>query len=563
MKRLVPLGFLVVLIVGLMLGSSVLFTAAQDDGQLAPDGAPGESYFAPVAVEIALDGDLDDWAGVPTVSMPGDASPDAGKPGVTFAVAADDEFLYLMGMVYDDNIISGEHGTNYWNEDSLEFYLNGTGDLTLSSYVDGTVQISIPALTATTGETVIAGIQGTTADATLEAVTTDYGWAVGVAVPLENSIWKINPEHGNAIGFQVHLNGASTSNRDLKLIWSIFDPADQSYLNPSLFGRLVFFEIGGELDASLGVPEPTPTPIPVDLDADYRKPWLTTGERVEDLLGRMTLEEKIGQMTLVEKGSIIPAQVTANAIGGVLSGGGGGPDGDNSPEDWREMVAGYQTAALQTRLGIPVIYGVDAVHGHNNVFGATVFPHNIGLGAANDPDLMQRIGQATANEMIATGIYWNYAPVLAVVQDIRWGRTYEAFGQDTALVTTLGAYYLYGLQGDDLGDPLTVMGTPKHYIGDGGVVWDTGSGDYRIDQGDLQVDEATLREIYLPPYQVALEAGAQSIMISFSSWNGEKLHGSAYLINDLLKGDMGFEGFVVSDWAGIDQVDLDYSTPPS
>jgi beta-glucosidase len=558
-KRFIPLSIIAVALIGMLLMSSVLFTAAQDDDGLAPDGKPGESYFAPFDVAVALDGDAAEWAGVPMVTMPGDAGPDAGKAGVTFAAASDSENLYLLGMVYDDNIISGEHGTDYWNEDSLEFYINGTGDLTLGSYVDGTVQITIPALNATTDDTVITGIQGPTAEATIEAVTTDYGWMVEVAVPLENSIWKIRPEHGNVIGFQVHLNGASTRDRDTKLIWSIYDASDQSYLNPSLFGRLVFFEIGQPPDPNMGVPQPTPTPIPVDLDADYRKPWLSTDERVEDLLGRMTLDEKIGQMTLVEKGSITGPQVTAKYIGGVLSGGGGSP-ADNTPQAWRDMVHAYQEAALQTRLGIPVIYGVDAVHGHNNVVGAVIYPHNIGLGMADDPDLVKRIGQATANEMIATGIYWNYAPVLAVVQDIRWGRAYEAFGQDTDLVTRLALAYIAGQQGDDLSAPLTVLTTPKHYVGDGGVLWGTGSGDYDIDQGDMQVDEATLRAVHLPPYEAAIEAGAQSIMISFSSWNGTKMHGNPYLITDVLKGELGFEGFVVSDWAGIDQVDLDYYT---
>ncbi len=286
----------------------------------------------------------------------------------------------------------------------------------------------------------------------------------------------------------------------------------------------------------------------------------TTEDRVEDLLARMTLAEKIGQMTLVEKNSITASDVTEHAIGAVLSGGGGYPLTGNTPENWRDMVKEYQDAALQTRLGIPLLYGVDAIHGHNNVKGAVIFPHNIGLGAANDPDLMTRIGQATASEMIATGIYWNYAPVLAVPQDIRWGRTYEAFAQDTDTVSALATAYLVGLQGDDLGDPSTVLGTPKHFVGDGGTVWGTGSSGYAIDQGDMQVDEATLRAIHLPPYRAVIEAGAQSIMVSFSSWNGTKMHGNRYLITEVLKDELGFEGFVVSDWAGIDQVNKDYYT---
>lgn len=289
-----------------------------------------------------------------------------------------------------------------------------------------------------------------------------------------------------------------------------------------------------------------------------QQPQQMTENRVEDLLAQMTLDEKIGQMTLVEKNSIDAADVTAYHIGAVLSGGGGYPAAGNTPEDWRDMVKAYQDAALQTRLGIPLLYGVDAVHGHNNVKEAVIFPHNIGLGAANDPDLVTRIGQVTATEMIATGIYWNYAPVLAIPQDIRWGRTYEAFAQDTDIVSTLATAYLVGLQGDDLSDPSTVLGTPKHYVGDGGTVWGTGSSGYAIDQGDTQVDEDTLRAVHLPPYQAAIDAGAQSIMVSYSSWNGAKLHGHHYLITDVLKNELGFYGFVVSDWGGIDQVDKDY-----
>ncbi len=221
------------------------------------------------------------------------------------------------------------------------------------------------------------------------------------------------------------------------------------------------------------------------------------------------------------------------------------------------MVQEFQTASTETRLGVPLIYGVDAVHGHNNVMGATIFPHNIGLGAANDPELMQRIGAATAAEVAATGIQWDFAPVLAVVQDIRWGRTYEAYGENTDLVTALGVAYQQGLQGDDLSAPDTILATPKHYIGDGGTLW--GSSDtYPMDQGDTVMDEATLRRLFLPPYVAAVEAGARSIMISYSSWNGEKLHGQSYLINDVLKGELGFSGFIVSDWEAIDQIPGDY-----
>ncbi len=287
-------------------------------------------------------------------------------------------------------------------------------------------------------------------------------------------------------------------------------------------------------------------------------------ERVADLLQRMTLAEKIGQMTQVEMGSIRPAAVTTYAIGSVLSGGGGTPT-PNTPEKWLDMVNEFQDAALQTRLAIPLLYGVDAVHGHNNVKGATIFPHNIGLGAAGDELLVQRIARATAVEMAATGIRWNFAPVIAVVQDIRWGRTYEAYGGETDLVTRLGTSYLYGLQeagdGHGLANPLAVLATPKHFIGDGGTAWGSSlTAGYQLDQGDMRVDEAVLRQLYLPPYQAAIQSGARSIMVSFSSWNGEKLHAHQYLLTDVLKGELGFTGFIVSDWQAIDQLPGNYES---
>ena len=287
---------------------------------------------------------------------------------------------------------------------------------------------------------------------------------------------------------------------------------------------------------------------------------LPPSERAEDLLARMTLAEKIGQMTLIEKNSLPTEAVTQYFIGGVLSGGGGAPY-NNTPENWAKMVDDYQKAALETPLAIPVIYGVDAVHGHNNVKNAVIFPHNIGLGASGDDDLVYRVARATAEEMVATNIRWNYAPVIAVPQDIRWGRTYEGFGEDTDLVSRLGVAYLNGLQGDSLSDSESILGTPKHFIGDGGTTWGTSTtSNYQIDQGDMQVDEKVLRELYLPPYQAAVDAGAQSIMVSFSSWNGTKMHAEKYLLTEVLKGELGFEGFIVSDWEAIDQIDSNYYT---
>ncbi len=533
---------------------------------LAPDGVSNETYYAPFPLSITLDGHLDDWKGVPRVTIPEAAEDYPGMSQITFAAAADDTRLYFMGNVTDHNIISGEHGTNYWNEDSVEFYVNATGDLGLTSYRDGVVQITVPALNINRSpeESVIGGVQADTVDAQVGAAETEEGYAVEVAVPLKTDVWDIQLDHGNVIGFQVHLNGASTANRDLKAIWSAADQSDQSYQNPSVFGKLIFFEIG-EAEVVEVASTPTalrPTPIPVPEDAAYKQADLPIEERVPDLLERMTLEEKVGQMTLVEKGSIVEVDITQRAIGGLLSGGGGYPE-PNTPESWAQMVDSYQAYALKSHLGIPLIYGVDAVHGHSNVHGAVIFPHNVGLGAAGDAELMERIGRVTAAEMVATGIYWNYAPAVSVPQDIRWGRTYEGYSENTELVSSLATAYLRGLQGDSLAAWDTVAATPKHFVGDGGTAWGSSiTSGYQIDQGVTEVDEATLRAVHLPPYEAAIEAGARSIMISYSSWGETKMHAQAYLINDVLKGErrdgLGFDGFVVSDWGAIDQIADDY-----
>jgi beta-glucosidase len=291
--------------------------------------------------------------------------------------------------------------------------------------------------------------------------------------------------------------------------------------------------------------------------------------RVEDLLNRMSLAEKIGQMTQVEKNSIDPADISGLAIGSLLSGGGGNPE-PNTPESWAAMVAGFQAEALRSRLGIPLIYGVDAVHGHSNVRGATIFPHSISLGAANDLDLTRRVARATAVECAATGVRWNFAPCVAVVNDVRWGRTFESFSNDTDQVSAHASAYQAGLQ--DAGDsaaglrhPTSVLSTPKHYLGDGATIWGTSNMEmlgvkFHIDQGDMRIDKATLRARYLPPYERLVKEGALSIMASFSSWNGQKMHGNHYLLTDVLKGELGFQGFIVSDWMAIDQLDPDFYT---
>jgi len=304
-----------------------------------------------------------------------------------------------------------------------------------------------------------------------------------------------------------------------------------------------------ELVAPTSPPEEEAGPL-------YLDPTASVEDRVEDLLSRMTLEEKVGQMAQVSMDCIAEEDIRDRFLGSMLSGGGGAPR-PNNPASWAEMVNGFQAYALQTRLGIPLIYGADAVHGHNNVYGAVIFPHNVGLGAANNPELMERIGQVTAQEMVATGITWNFAPVVAVPQDIRWGRTYEGYSEDPDIVSSLAAAYIRGLQNiggeRDLAAATTVLATPKHFVGDGGTTWGT-STVYQIDQGVTEVDEATLREIHLAPYVTAIDNGALSVMASFSSWQETKMHAHQYLLTAVLKEELGFQGFVVSDWKAIDQL---------
>ena len=293
-----------------------------------------------------------------------------------------------------------------------------------------------------------------------------------------------------------------------------------------------------------------------------------TERRVRALLARMTLDQKIGQMTQPERLHVTPAQVKRYHIGSVLSGGGSCP-GDNRPSDWVAMNDAYWAASMEEdaeHLAIPVLYGVDAIHGNANVRGATVFPHNIGLGAARDPELVERIGRATAREVRAAGVDWTFAPTLAVAQDPRWGRTYESYSEDPGLVGEYAGGIVRGLQGGGVGrldggmgradglrpvGPEGVVACAKHWVGDGG----TRDG---VDQGDTVVDEAELRRVHIAPYVPALEAGVLTVMVSLSSWNGQPCHAHRYLIRDVLKGEMGFGGFVLSDWNGVDPLADDY-----
>jgi beta-glucosidase len=283
----------------------------------------------------------------------------------------------------------------------------------------------------------------------------------------------------------------------------------------------------------------------------YRDPAAPTEDRVADLLSRMTVDEKIGQMTQAERTALIRDEhIAAFSLGSLLSGGNSAPS-PNRPATWADMTDGYQEQALSTRLGIPLLYGYDAVHGNSKVVGAVIFPHNIGMGATRDPELAEQVGRITALEVVPTGVRWTFSPCITVPQDERWGRTYEGFGEDPELVSTMGAAVIRGYQGDDLGDPTSILATAKHFVGDGGTLGG-------VDQGDTQADEPSLRRIHLAPYVAAVNAGVGSVMASFNSWNGQKMHGNRYLLTDVLKGELGFQGFVVSDWQAIDQLPGDY-----
>lgn len=272
---------------------------------------------------------------------------------------------------------------------------------------------------------------------------------------------------------------------------------------------------------------------------------MTKELEINTLLSKMTLAQKIGQMVQTERMAITPEEVRDAHIGSVLSGGGSCP-GDNTLTEWVSMNDAYWVASMEEsseHLAIPLLYGVDAVHGHNNVRGATVFPHNIGLGAANDPDLLRRIAEVTAREVLASGVEWTFAPTLAAARDYHWGRTYESYSEDPAIISSYAAEFVRGLQGD-LGDD-SVIACVKHWVGDGGTT-------HGLDQGETTLSEVQLRNIHMVQYDPALDAGVLSVMVSFNSWNGDKCHGHRYLVTDVLKGKLQFSGLVISDWDGID-----------
>ncbi len=299
-------------------------------------------------------------------------------------------------------------------------------------------------------------------------------------------------------------------------------------------------------------PQPLMSTPPVA--ALYKDKTQPIEARVADLLSYMTLEEKIGQMTLVEKDSLKESSdIATYYLGALLSGAGAKPE-ENTPRGWKDMIVGYQAEAARSRLKIPLFYGNDAVHGHAHVPGATVFPHAIGLGATNNPSLVHAIARATAEELSATGVNWNFSPNLDQPQDIRWGRVYETFSDDPALVSKLGVAYVEGLQtpaGGD-GEPLVMLATPKHYLGLGGMRWGTSINEkFNIDQGSTMIDDVVLRNAYVPPFAAAIDAGTLSIMVGLNKWGEKPMVRQKELLTDLLKEELGYKGFLVSDWYGI------------
>lgn len=315
-------------------------------------------------------------------------------------------------------------------------------------------------------------------------------------------------------------------------------------------------------------------PASAQLDSPaYLNPRLPVAKRVSDLLGRMTPAEKVGQMTQAERAAVDgdQTQITELGLGSLLSGGGSTP-AQNTPQGWADMIDGYQSHALATRLHIPLLYGIDSVHGDNNLVGATIFPHNVGLGATRDPALVRQVEQITATETRATGPQWVFAPCVCVTRDERWGRTYESFGEDPDLVSRMETA-IDGFQGtrpSDLAGPDHVLATVKHYAGDGDTTYGTSTnGTYTIDQGVTITDWQHFQQVDLAPYVTAVQKhGVGSIMPSYSSvqWTDRpgstpvKMSADKELITDVLKRQIGFDGLVISDYNAIQQIPGDFAT---
>lgn len=273
---------------------------------------------------------------------------------------------------------------------------------------------------------------------------------------------------------------------------------------------------------------------------------------INNLVQKMTLEQKVGQVIMPDIDEVTPQDAKKYQLGTFLNGGGKFPNKNknSSVEDWKELSRDfYNSSPTVDGIVIPILWGTDAVHGHNNVIGATIFPHNIGLGSTMNADLIKKIGQAVAREVLSTGIPWTFAPTIAVPQNDLWGRTYEGYSENPELVSLLGEAMILGLQGEgeEFLDSNHVLATAKHFLGDGGT-------ENGIDQGNTILSEQDLRDIHGEPYFAAISSCIQTVMASFNSWNGEKAHGSKYLLKDILRDQMGFDGLVIGDWNGHGQV---------
>ena len=282
-------------------------------------------------------------------------------------------------------------------------------------------------------------------------------------------------------------------------------------------------------------------------------------KKVDEIIEIMNIDEKIGQMTQIDQRFLDTiTDISTYSIGSLLSGGGSHPE-INEPQAWLDMYNKYQSESLKSRLQIPLIYGIDAVHGHNNVYGATIFPQNIGLGATNNPELIYKISEATSIEVAATGIDWTFSPCLSSPEDYRWGRTYEGFSSDPKRVEKLGEAAVMGYQNAKTSSGKSVVACAKHFIGDGNTEFGTGMRGL-VDRGNTEISPEELKLKLIPKYQAAVDANVQTVMASYNSWNGVKCHGSKELLTDILKVEMGFKGFVISDWQGIDEIPGDYKS---
>lgn len=305
-------------------------------------------------------------------------------------------------------------------------------------------------------------------------------------------------------------------------------------------------ESGKASNAVSGMNMSAPDKVYNELESLYDEKK-SVDENISTFLNEMTLEEKVGQMLQVERGSISSKDIQNFFIGSVLAAGGSAPE-KNTMVEWRKMTDEYKTAASGTRLGIPLLFAIDAVHGNNNLKDTVIYPHNIGLGASGDSELVGKIAGATALELNAAGVDWNFSPCVAVSNDIRWGRSYESFSENPDLVSIMSIPYITTMQKNG------VIACAKHYVAEGAVSYGTGDSGYLMDQGNVNINQKDLNDTYLSVYQEAINAGVKSIMVSYSSINNEKNHGNKYLLQDRLKDSMGFNGIVISDLEGIHQL---------